>query len=785
MLPKSKVDHLEAGYTGPGLTEQAAQHYQTKYGANVIPETRRRPLVGILSRMWGPTPWLLEAAMLFEFLLGKRTQAFFVFALLLFSAIDGEIQEQRAQKAVGTLHRQLTVTARVLRDQQWQSRAATGLVPNDIVHVRAGDIVPADLAIISGTVEMNEAALTGESKTILKKPGNTLYSAATVIRGEALGRVTQIGVKSTYGKTAELARTETAPGRLQKLLFNIVRYLAYVDIILAIILVIAAVFRGTPWQELLPFLVILFIATIPISMPSSFTVANSLEAKKLTQEKVLVTGLTGIQEAANMDILLIDKTGTLTADQPKVGRITAFGPFTPRQILQFAVTTIDDTAADTVSVALQQAAVAAKLTPLKRTAFTAFDPATKTAQATLAQATLAQRLILGSPDIVAANATVPANFRQELTVLTQQGARVLAIARQTATRSEIIGLIELVDQLRPDALAAVNAIQSRGVRVMLLTGDTPLTATVIATQVGIGARIGTLADAAVTPLAFNGFADVYPQDKLKIVKKLQSLGLVVGMTGDGINDAPALQRADVGIAVANATDIAKSAAKVVLTRANLADIVKVIDSGHRVYRRMMTWTITKLSRTAQLAALLTLGFVFAGFFPVALNLIVFIVIMNDCVTLTLGTDRAWPTRLPEHWRLGHLAQIAGIFAGVWVAVGLIMLWFYLAVAQLSGAKISTLMFLYLIYSAMTTIMLTRTRDHFWEYAPSKLVGWVVFLNIGLATVLALAGLVTAQVSWVNVLVVMGIVVSATLVLDQVKISYYRQTGILGTEQKDV
>ena len=759
MLPKSKVDHLEAGYTGPGLTEQAAQHYQTKYGANVIPETRRRPLVGILSRMWGPTPWLLEAAMLFEFLLGKRTQAFFVFALLLFSAIDGEIQEQRAQKAVGTLHRQLTVTARVLRDQQWQSRAATGLVPNDIVHVRAGDIVPADLAIISGTVEMNEAALTGESKTILKEPGNTLYSAATVIRGEALGRVTQIGVKSTYGKTAELARTETAPGRLQKLLFNIVRYLAYVDIILAIILVIAAVFRGTPWQELLPFLVILFIATIPISMPSSFTVA-----KKLTQEKVLVTGLTGIQEAANMDILLIDKTGTLTADQPKVGRITAFGPFTPRQILQFAVTTIDDTAADTVSVALQQAAVAAKLTPLKRTAFTAFDPATKTAQATLAQATLAQRLILGSPDIVAANATVPANFRQELTVLTQQGARVLAIARQTATRSEIIGLIELVDQLRPDALAAVNAIQSRGVRVMLLTGDTPLTA---------------------TPLAFNGFADVYPQDKLKIVKKLQSLGLVVGMTGDGINDAPALQRADVGIAVANATDIAKSAAKVVLTRANLADIVKVIDSGHRVYRRMMTWTITKLSRTAQLAALLTLGFVFAGFFPVALNLIVFIVIMNDCVTLTLGTDRTWPTRLPEHWRLGHLAQIAGIFAGVWVAVGLIMLWFYLAVAQLSGAKISTLMFLYLIYSAMTTIMLTRTRDHFWKYAPSKLVGWVVFLNIGLATVLALAGLVTAQVSWVNVLVVMGIVVSATLVLDQVKISYYRQTGILGTEQKDV
>ncbi len=782
-MKQSKSNQSEAAYTGSGLSDWAAQQYQIQHGYNEIPTTSEQPLVGVLKRMWGPTPWLLEAAMIFELLLGKGTQAFFVFALLLFSAVDGEIQEQRAKKAVGTLQRQLNVTARLLRNGQWQFQAARVLVPGDIVHVRAGDIVPADLAISSGAVEVDEAVLTGESKTILKENGATLYSAATVVHGEAIGRVTQTGVNSTYGKTAELSRTETAPGRLQQLLFNIVRYLAYVDVVLAIMLVIAAVFRGTAWQDLLPFLVILFIATIPISMPSSFTVANSLEAKHLTQEKVLVTGLTGIQEAANMAVLLIDKTGTITDNQPAVGQIKALQHFSKQQILRFALTATDETAADSVSVAVTNAATAEKIKPLQRTDFTAFDSTTKTAKASYLENGQPQQVILGSPDVVAATATVPANFQQELTSLARHGARVLAVALQTTELPEIIGLIELVDQPRSDAVAAIKAIQSRGVRIMLLTGDTAVTAQAVATQVGIGSRIGTLTDAQTDPLAFDGFANVYPQDKLAIVKKLQALGLVVGMTGDGINDAPALQRADVGIAVANATDIAKSAAKVVLTRATLADIVKVIDSGHRVYRRMMTWTITKLSRTAQLAALLTLGFIFAGFFPVSLNLIVFIVIMNDCVTLTLGTDRAWPTRVPERWNLGRLAKIAGIFAVAWVVIGLAMFWYYLAVAQLNAGEISTLMFVYLIYSAMTTIIMTRTRDHFWEYAPSKSVGWVVLLDIILATIMALTGFVTTQVSWPWLLAVLVIVVLATLILDRIKMWYYQKTGILGTEQK--
>jgi H+-transporting ATPase len=314
---------------------------------------------------------------------------------------------------------------------------------------------------------------------------------------------------------------------------------------------------------------------------------------------------------------------------------------------------------------------------------------------------------------------------EKVNSLGAKGFRVLAVASGESEKLVCQGLIALVDSPRDDAKESISRIKELGIRVIMLTGDTTSTAKAIAEQVGIGNRIGTLKDALSSPLDFDGFANVYPEDKYKIYQSLQKLGMVVGMTGDGINDAPALKQADVGIAVSTATDVAKSAAKIVLIKPGLSDIVKVIDAGHRVYRRMMTWTITKLARTAELAALLTFGFIFTGFFPISLSLIVFIVVMNDLVTLTLGTDKAWPTRIPEKWNMPQLAKITAIFTIGWLALGLLLLWFYFKVQKLNAAQISSLMFLYLIYSAMETILMTRTRDPFWSFAPSKWVGGMV------------------------------------------------------------
>lgn len=652
---------IENSYQGNFLSDADVQTKRKQFGYNEIPEKQVGPFVGTLKRMWGPVPWLLEAAMLFELFLGKVPQAIVVFLLLVFSAVIGEIQEKRAKKAIGYLHQQLQISVRTLRNGIWQKLLSRELVPGDIVHVKVGDIVPADVEIINGNASVNQSALTGESIDVIKQPGETIFSASNISHGEVIASVTAIGVNSSYGKTAELLRTAEAPGRLQTLLFNIIRYLAYLDVILAVILVITAFMHGTPWQDLLPFIVILFIATIPISMPSSFTVANSLEAKNLAKEHVLITGLTGIQEAASMDVLLVDKTGTLTNNRPEIECLVPFGQQKDSELLKLAAAACDDTSNDSISTAILAASKEQKLDLPKRTSFTAFDPVHKVSRAQIIQNGTHLNIVMGSPEVIVDIATIPHEFMDQVNLLSSKGSRVLAVASGENEELVCQGLIALADSPRSDAKASVEKIRQLGVRVIMLTGDTAGTARAIAEQVGIGTRIGTLKDALTNPLDFDGFANVYPEDKYKIVQALQKLGMVVGMTGDGINDAPALKQADVGIAVSTATDVAKLAAKAVLTKPKLSDITKVIDGGHRVYRRMMTWTITKLARTAELAALLTFGFIFTEFFPVSLSLIVFIVVMNDMVTLTLGTDKAWPTTVPEKWNMPQLAKISAIF----------------------------------------------------------------------------------------------------------------------------
>jgi H+-transporting ATPase len=772
---------IENSYQGAGLDEADIQAKRRQYGYNEISEKHVGPVMGTLKRMWGPIPWLLEAAMIFEFVLGKGVQAAVIFLLLIFSAVIGEIQEKRAKNAIGYLHQQLQISARTLRNGTWQRILSRELVPGDIVHARVGDIVPADMEIVNGTVSVDESALTGESIDVTKETGGTIFSASTISHGEVIARVSAIGTKSSYGKTAELVRTAESPGRLQSLLFTIVRYLAYLDVVLAVILVITAFIKGTPWQELLPFLVILFIATIPISMPSSFVVANSLEAKNLAKEHVLVTGLTGIQEAASLDIILVDKTGTLTNNRPEVAELSPFDQQSDTELLRLAAAASDDTSNDSISTAILGALKDRKLTMPERISFTAFDPAHKLSRSRISQNGSQLNVVLGSPAVIAETAKIPDQFMAQVKILSSKGSRVLAVASGEDENLVCRGLIALADSPRNDARESIAKIKELGIRVIMLTGDTADTAKAIAEQVGIGSKIGTLDDALSNPLSFDGFANVYPEDKYKIVRAIQKLGMVVGMTGDGINDAPALKQADVGIAVSTATDVAKSAAKVVLTKPQLSDITKVIDSGHHVYRRMMTWTITKLARTAELAALLTFGFIFTGFFPVSLSLIVFIVVMNDMVTLTLGTDNAWPTTVPEKWNMPQLAKISAIFTIGWLVLGLGLIGYYLKFQRLSTDQISSLMFLYLIFSAMETILMTRTRDSFWSFWPSKWVVGMIAINIVLAILMAIFGLVMASVSLQYIVVLFIITLFAMLILDSLKVWYYRVTGILGTE----
>ena len=519
---------------------------------------------------------------------------------------------------------------------------------------------------------------------------------------------------------------------MQKLLGKIIGYLAALDAVLAVLLIIVAIVRHEDLVAMLPFLAMLFIATIPIAMPSSFAVANSVEAKVLSTKHVLVSDLTGIQEAANMNVLLVDKTGTITANKPSVVAFYNWSTLPDADVIQLAISAADTRNASVIDAALFNYAQAQNIKAWPQHKFTPFTSGIGYSQATVVTDSATVNVKVGALKKLAALAT----NHPDLSAVDYAEGRTAAVV----VDSQLIGLFVLQDQPRADSATAIKALQARGVKVIMLTGDNQKTAAAIAQAVGLNGEVRSYTEVNVgTKIAdLAGIADVTPEDKLAMAKCLQGEGYVVGMTGDGVNDAPALKQADVGIAVDSAVDLAKRSARMVLLTDGLTPIIEILDAGHRVYQRMMTWTITKLSRTAELTLLLTLGYLILHFIPLTLNAMILVAILNDCVTLVLGTDRTMITHQPESWNLAKLSKIAGILALGWSAVGYGWLT-WLQNLGLTTGQVSTGLYVYLIFSAMLTILMTRTPNPFWASVPSRAVAVAISGNCALTLVLALNG----------------------------------------------
>jgi H+-transporting ATPase len=762
-----------------GLTEEEARSHLVEQGYNEVREEPPHPIRGILKRMWGPIPWTLEAALVLEILLGSVVEALIIAVLLSFSAVVGEVQELRAKTALEFLRGHLQVTALVRRDGKWRFVPARELVDGDRVRVRVGDVVPADFRISEGRVEVDQSVLTGESTAVNRSAGETIYSGSTIRHGEVTGTVTATGPRSYFGRTAELMKTARSPGHLERLLFTVVRYLATIDAVLAIILVVTALWSQADLLPLIPFLIVLVIATVPVSMPASFTVANALEARALAKEGVLVTGLTAIQEVGTMEVLCVDKTGTLTQNRQAIAAIVPFSGEDEDGVLTWAAASCNESTQDPLDLAIVHELERRSIRPLVRQRIVPFDPSAKRSEAYVQRDGGTYRIVLGSPSVVGPLAEPQPEAAESIDALSATGARVLAVAAGPEEHLTLRGLVVLADAPREDAAALVKEIQDLGIRVMMITGDTPATARAVSREVGIGDRIGELDAVVGNPLGYDGVANVYPEDKFRIVQALQCSNVVTGMTGDGINDAPALRQAEVGIAVVSATDVAKASAKVVLTRPGLRDIVKVVSGGRRVYRRMLTWTITKITRTIELAVLLTIGYIAYGIFVTPLLLIVLFVVLNDLVTLTLGTDRAWVSPVPERWSVREIGKISGVLAAGWLVLAFVILWAGLSVMSMPIPQIQTLMFVFLIFSAQVTIHMTRVRDHLWSFAPSRYVTAVTIGNMAFVSVLAYFGILMAAVPIALIAGVLIAVLAAAFVLDYVKIWFYNRTGILG------
>lgn len=738
-----------------GLTDGQAEERLKKDGLNEVPEPEFNFFKEFMSKLWNLSAWILEGALLLECILGKWIQSLFVLLMLLFAAFNGATQKKKSRRVLNTISHELTPTVSVKRSGKWKQINSKFLTVGDLISLKRGDVLAADVKIAQGQITVDESSITGESKAIKKSVGDTAYAGTTVVDGDALAVVTATGSNSRSGKTINLINNSAAPGHLQQLLTKIIYYLCLLDGVLTLILVIAALIRGQNVIEMLPFLAMMFIASIPVAMPSTFALSNSFEATRLSKEGVLTSDLTGIQDAANLNLLLLDKTGTITENKTAVSQWDNLSNLPNNEVLALVGAATDKRSPSIIDSAIDEYLKEKDISPDTPEKFVPFTSDT------------------GYSMAIVGNYNIKLGSFKQLSLIDKNADKEAKNIDFTAGRSvavlindKLAGIFILRDKVRSDSKKALEELKKRGIKPIMLTGDNRRTAEAVAKEVGLKGKVISIHDfndkTDVNDLA--GIADVLPEDKLKMVKLFQKDGYIVGMTGDGVNDAPALKQAEVGIAVSNAADVAKRSGKMVLLEDGLTPIVKILDAGHRVYQRMTTWSLTKLSRTAELTMLLTFGYLCFNYIPMALNAMVIYTIMNNMVTMMIGTDNTHITYKPESWNMLKLAKIAFSLAAGWTVIGFGFVW-YLVSHHYAQGTVSTMVYVYLVLSAMLIVLITRTRKFFWQSAPSKSVAIVQIIDVLLTFALALLGLAMTQISFANLGLTIIVALIAAIIID--------------------
>ncbi len=714
-----------------GLTTEEARKRLLEYGPNAVAEEKQHLLLALLGKFWAPVPWMLEVTIVLELMLRKFIEGFVIGLLLIFNASLSLLQENRARSALELLKKRLAVPARVLRDGVWRLVPAEELVPGDCVHLQLGDVVPADINLRAGEVLIDQSVLTGESVPSEIGEGKTAYAGSLVQRGWANGEVIATGSRTFFGRTAELVRSAKTGSHLENIIFAIVKYMVAMDTVLAAVVFLYATAMRMPLTDTLPFVLILLVASVPVALPATFTLATALGAVELAGKGVLVTRLSAIEEAAAMDMLCSDKTGTITRNELSVAASHSYPPFNDQDLLRFGAYASDEAGRDPIDLAVLAAAKAAgMLAPgTQRFKFIPFEPATKLAEAVIIQDGKEVHVLKGAPQAVAARAGHPADIDADVARLASGGYRVLAVAGGPQGAIRIMGLLALHDPPRDDSKRLIAGLNELGVRVAMVTGDGIATARAIAAEVGIAGRVCTSADLRRNieqALDCAVFANVFPEDKFHLVRVLQKAGHVVGMTGDGVNDAPALKQAEVGIAVANATDVAKASASLVLTNPGLIDALAAVATSRCIYQRMLTYTLNKIIKTVEIGLFLSVGVILTRSFIVTPLLIVLLLFTNDFVTMSIATDHVLPSRMPDRWKIRAL-MLAGMSLGALVLLLSFGIFLYArAVLRLPLPQLQTLVFITLVFTGQGMVYLVRERRHLWHSAPSR---WMVVSSI--------------------------------------------------------
>ncbi|MFH0848978.1 MAG: plasma-membrane proton-efflux P-type ATPase [archaeon] len=740
-----------------GLSLEEVQKRLTEYGYNEVPERRESQIVRFLRKFWGFTPWMLEVTVALTWLLGKYLETGVIAALLLFNGVLGFFQEEKANSAVDLLKQRLKVNARVKRDGKWIRVSARELVLGDAVRLRAGDFVPADVRIAEGNVEVDQSSLTGESLAVEKKPSDILLSGSVISRGETTAIVVSTGAKTYYGRTVELVQVAKPKLHMQEAISKVVRWLLLMVSLLLSTGLVLAILKGMVLIEILPLAVILLVSAIPVALPTMFTVSMALGSLELAKKGVLVTRLDASEDAATMDTLCVDKTGTITMNTLSLIDAIALEGYSKEDVILYGALASQEANQDPIDLAFISAAKDLRISidDYLQTAFVPFDPSTRRTESIVEKEGSRFVVFKGAINVLI---NLSRNSQEEFMYiekkaeeLSVKGYRTIAVSKGTTEHdAKIVGIAALSDKPRPDSSRLIARLRDLGVSVKMLTGDALPIAKEMAIQVGLGEGITTIWSVRDSVKegkhlerveASDGFAEIYPEDKYLIVKSLQKKGHIVGMTGDGVNDAPALRQAEVGIAVSSATDVAKQSSSAVLTTGGLIGIVDLVITGRMIHQRIDTWIINKIIRTFKRLAFIVIAFILLGQYVVSTLHMTLLLFLSDYVTLSLATDRVSYSEKPDSWDITGLVRVGVLLGTLLVIESLLLL--YIGILRFglgdSIEQLRTFVFNFLVFSGYFTVIAVRERRHFWKSMPSKPLSLAMILNSIIISLVSIVG----------------------------------------------
>ncbi|MGP8107183.1 MAG: plasma-membrane proton-efflux P-type ATPase [Desulfobaccales bacterium] len=790
-LPLPEVEK-KLGSSPDGLSQAEAQKRLTQYGPNEIEEKKSNPILKFLSYFWGPIPWMIEVAVILSGVVRHWPDFGIILLLLLANGVVGFWEERQAGNAIEALKAKLAVKARVKRDGKWTTPEARELVPGDVIRMRLGDIVPADARLLDGDpVEVDQSTLTGESLPAERKSGEAVFSGSIIRQGEIEAMVYATGANTYFGKTAQLVQEAHTVSHFQRAVLKIGDYLIILAVALVSVIITVALFRGDPILTTLQFALVLTVAAIPVAMPTVLSVTMAVGARLLAKKEAIVSKLVAIEELAGVDILCADKTGTLTQNKLTLGDPFSVNGIPAEQVIlngALASRAENDDIIDLAVLGGLKDKEALKAYEVVH--FQPFDPVHKRTEATVkGKDGKTFKVTKGAPQVIlelSANAgQVKAAVEKAVNEFAARGFRSLGVARAEGDGQwQFVGVLPLFDPPRKDAKATIATALAMGVKIKMVTGDALAIAKETAGKLGLGtnildaANLGDSKKQETTEVAesiekADGFAQVFPEHKFHIVDVLQQRGHIVGMTGDGVNDAPALKKADCGIAVSGATDAARAAASIVLMTPGVSVIIDAIKESRRIFQRMNSYAIYRIAETLRVLLFMTAAILIFNFYTLTAVMIVMLALLNDGAILSIAYDNVHYQDQPEAWNMRLVLGVATLLGviGVVAAFGL----FYLGerVFHLDRAHIQTLMYLKLSVAGHLTIFLTRTRGPFWSIRPARIL-WVAVLGTQIvATLIAVYGLFMTPLGWGWALFVWGYALVWFLVNDRVKLLAYR------------